>query len=592
MVGKRCVLLSVAVACVALTAEFAGAREDVVRLFGADFEGGAAEVFGAAFHGVGGVNYVYAEPTGPLGAMCAPFDLEKVPEGGAFLHLRARDDDAGEVCSVEILLNGVVLFCGESGFPSDQWLWKRYAIPEGALKAGRNELAVFNREPTGAAGMPPWFMVAEARIAGEDEDPRVPRSIAEDFYVTLPESQRQIPAPPANDAPLPGFRIRGIKGWSWSTEQYLAEIPFLAEHKMNFLMNCYLSMFSKDEEARASGMPNRWWEPIPEAQNRAYEEVVSVCRHHGVQFCFAMHPSLASSRSINYGSREDRDALWQHYEWMVGIGVEWFCICLDDIVEGVDADGQAQMVNEFLRRLRARNPKAELIVCPTYYWGVGDDPQARGYLEILAEMLDPDVYLFWTGSSAVCPAIQAAAAEQYRHIVKHQIIIWDNYPVNDAHPTLHLGPVTGRDPELCRVAEGYMANTMFPQTEINRLPLLTAADYAYNPAAYDPAGSIRQAILCLSDAPVQCQVFKDLVELYPGMLVSSHGTRWNPVVTRFSDIIATPHSKYLADMYLTHVEDVATRLRREFPGRFEAAHRTIVANLATMRTAYADKYGR
>ena len=36
---------------------------------------------------------------------------------------------------------------------------------------------------------------------------------------------------------------------------------------------------------------------------------------------------------------------------------------------------------------------------------------------------------------------------------------------------------------------------MRKQNEINRIPLATCADYAYNPRAYDPSRSVGQAIL-------------------------------------------------------------------------------------------------
>ena len=55
----------------------------------------------------------------------------------------------------------------------------------------------------------------------------------------------------------PGFKIRGTKGWSWTPEQYLEEIPVLAAYKMNFMMNCYLSLFSHFPQRR-----NDWWLPL------------------------------------------------------------------------------------------------------------------------------------------------------------------------------------------------------------------------------------------------------------------------------------------------------------------------------------------
>jgi len=336
---------------------------------------------------------------------------------------------------------------------------------------------------------------------------------------------------------------------------------------------------------------NRWWEPLPEEKKRAYAEVVRSCQEHGLRFCFSLNPNLGATRIVRYDSPEDLEALWQHYAWMQSLGVQWFNVQFDDISQGIDAAGQARLTNALLQRLRAQDPEAQMIFCPTFYWGNGEEPAARAYLEVLARELHPDVYVFWTGDGVVTKRITRAAAESYRRAVGHRLFIWDNYPVNDGNPTLHLGPVTGRDTDLCAVADGYMCNPLSPQNEINRLPLLTIADYAYNPWGYDPARSIGQAIVHLAETPEQRRVLKDLVELYPGMLIYGQGTNWNPLISRFAEITSEPHSRFLADLYLRHVASVAGRLKRNFPDRFADARRTLEGNLAQLHAIYRDTYG-
>ena len=89
-----------------------------------------------------------------------------------------------------------------------------------------------------------------------------------------------------------------------------------------------------------------------------------------------------------------------------------------------------------------------------------------------------------------------------------------------------------------------MSNPLCPQNEANRIPLLTCADYAFNPAAYDPERSIGQAILHLADTPEQRQVLKDLVEAYPGMLVAKQGTGYNSVRHQYTVLASAPHSRF------------------------------------------------
>ena len=426
---------------------------------------------------------------------------------------------------------------------------------------------------------------------GKKPGPATRPSIEKEFGVTLPDEVRPLPEPLPAGRTGPSFKFRGTKGWMWTPKQYLAEIPTLARVKMNFLMNCYGSMC--DIEHYKWGHPecNRWWEPLPAAKKQAYEKVVRTCREHNIHFCFSMNPNLGAKRFVTSKDPKSIDALWQHYAWMQGLGVKWFSVCLDDIRRGIDAKDQARCVNVIFERLRAADPKAQMIFCPTFYWGTAEKPAAKRYLSTIATDLHKDAYVFWTGPKVVTPAITRPQAEAYKRCVKHRLFIWDNYPVNDNHPTMHLGPVTGRDADLCEVVDGYMANPLCTQNEINRIPLMTMADYAYNPAAYDPARSIGQSIVHLAETPAQRQVLKDLVELYPGMLLVAKGPNWNPVLAQFDRIIKTPHSRYLADLYLRHVATVADRLSRAFPGRFGPAGRTIRADLGKIKARYAGKYG-
>lgn len=584
-----------------VTATATAADPPLARWRGTDLAGGAASRFGSTHHGEAGVNYVYAAPTGEHASMRAEFELSAVVAEPVFLHVLARDDDSSAVCPIEIRLNEAVLFEGPNTFGKAGFVLKRFAIPAGVLKVGKNELVIANRAAAGQPGMPPWFMVARAAIGSADCDVNAPRPIEEDFVVRLPAEKRPVPEPAEEGQRVPAFSIRGTKGWAWLPEQYMAEIPALAKYKMNFLMNCYVSMFDIEDQVWHSGEANRWWEPLPAEKRRKYEEIVRACQRDGIEFCFCMNPNLASKRILDYDSSQDLDDLWQHYAWMADLGVNWFSIALDDISKGVDAAGQARVTNEILRRLRAKNPKAQLILCPTYYWGVGENERypwdthgegrAAVYLTDLAEHLHPDVYCFWTGDSVV-GRITRAGAEAFKSRLKHRLILWDNYPVNDQHPTMHLGPVTGRDRDLCEVIDGYMSNPLCPQNEINRIPLITQADYAYNPWGYDPARAIGQAILHLSETPEQRQALKDLVELYPGMLVYNKGPNWNPLVVRFNEILSVPHSRYIAAAYLRHAEDVAARLDAAFPDRFKDAVKLLRTNIETMKTSYATQYGR
>jgi hyaluronoglucosaminidase len=328
---------------------------------------------------------------------------------------------------------------------------------------------------------------------------------------------------------------------------------------------------------------------LPEEKKRAYEEVVRACRKHGIQFCFSMNPNLASKRMVNDNSPESVDQLYKHYAWMQGLGVKWFNISLDDISQGINASTQAKVVNEILHRLRGKDAGARMIFCPTFYHGDGTDEKQKAYLEALSRELDKDAYVFWTGDGTIGPITRQAAAS-FRGICGHRLFLWDNYPVNDDLPTMHLGPVVGRDAGLCEVIEGYMSNPHCKQNEINRLPLATCADYAYNPRAYDPARSIGQAILHVGGTPAQCEALRELAEAYPGMLIYGQpNTGFNSVQYKFHLLLKEPQAHAAALGYVEHLKSLCARLKEEFPDSYRPARQTLEHDIEILTKELAAK---
>ena len=417
-----------------------------------------------------------------------------------------------------------------------------------------------------------------------------PLAYREQHQVRLPA--KLIPAGDAGSPsnPVNGFRFRGMKGWCWTPEQYLEEIPVLASLRMNFLMNCYRSM-----SVSCPGEPwrNEWWRPLTKERKEEFTRIIKSCAEHGITFCLALHPQLASSRPLALGSAKDLESFFQHYAWAQEQGVEWFAVCLDDTSwgsEGPAALGasHSQFVNTIYRGLFAKNDRSKLIFCPACFWGDGTNPEHAAYLSAIAQDLHPDIYVFWNGDAIVTPRVTRVAAQSFKRVVRHRLFLWDNYPVNDGSPTMHLGPLSGREPDLCEVIDGYISNPMCSQNQINRLPLATAADYACDPHAYKPARSIGQAILRLGKTPAEQNVLKELVEAYPGFIVAGGGTGTNPVRAKFGDLLGEDSSLAAAAQFAALMENLATRLGKAFPRQFLDAKHTLVADVAWMKEQLAQ----
>lgn len=75
----------------------------------------------------------------------------------------------------------------------------------------------------------------------------------------------------------------------------------------------------------------------------------------------------------------------------------------------------------------------------------------------------------------------------------------DNYPVNDyERGRIFLGPYTGREPAVAAGSAALLANAS-EQPSASRIPLFTAADYAWNPRGYRPQESWQAAMDDLAD---------------------------------------------------------------------------------------------
>jgi hyaluronoglucosaminidase len=292
----------------------------------------------------------------------------------------------------------------------------------------------------------------------------------------------------------PGFAIRGViegfYGPPWTHAERLDLLRFCGRHGLNTWVHA-----PKDDPYHRK----LWREPYPAEELERLAELAAVAEREGVEFAWAVAPGL----SIRYSDERELAALLAKCEHVRSAGVTRFQLLWDDIERelrhpadsaryGGDASpsaaAHAELSNSFLRDLPGAEP---LVVCPMGYAGVGPTP----YRDTLARALDPDIVVYWTGPEVVPQAITRDELDAAAHAFGHELLLWDNYPVNDFDPgRLFLGPLLGREPRLHggRLA-GLVANGML-QAVPCKLPLATVADFARDPHAYDPAASLERAL--------------------------------------------------------------------------------------------------
>ncbi|MBO1334027.1 beta-N-acetylglucosaminidase domain-containing protein [Streptomyces sp. VRA16 Mangrove soil] len=306
----------------------------------------------------------------------------------------------------------------------------------------------------------------------------------------------------------PGTAVRGLTegfyGTPWTTEQRLAQLDFMGRTKQNR----YLYAPGDDLYRQA-----RWRETYPAAQRADFRELAERARANHVTLAWAVAPGQAMCMS----SQDDVKALTRKLDAMWALGVrafqlqfqdvsysEWHCAAdAEEFGSGpkAAAKAQAKVANAVARHLAARHPGAEpLSLMPTEYYQDG----RTAYRTALADGLDDRVQVAWTGVGVVPRTITGGELAGARQAfgssgTAHKLLTMDNYPVNDyAQDRIFLGPFTGREPAVASGSAALLSNAM-EQPAASRIPLFTAADYAWNPRDYRPQESWKAAIDDLAD---------------------------------------------------------------------------------------------
>ncbi|TWP37890.1 beta-N-acetylhexosaminidase family protein [Leekyejoonella antrihumi] len=310
----------------------------------------------------------------------------------------------------------------------------------------------------------------------------------------------EVPGVLVRDWPSMSVRgtIEGFYGAPWSDAQRAAQLQFYGRHKMN----TYIYSPKDDPYLRA-----QWREPHPVGQLAAIKTLVDTAGAIHVAFTYALSPGL----SICYSSASDERALVAKLPSLWDVGVRSFSIPFDDISytdwncaadqakfgTGGGAAGAAQsyVLNEVQKDFIDTHPGAQpLQMVPTEY----SDVTATPYKAAIKADLSSKVIVGWTGVGVIAPTISTAQAAAAKAVYGHDILLWDNYPVNDYVTNRPLlGPYVGHSSDLGTQLYGITANPMI-QPVASRVALFTVADYAWNSGDYNPRRSYRASLTQLA----------------------------------------------------------------------------------------------
>ena len=263
-------------------------------------------------------------------------------------------------------------------------------------------------------------------------------------------------------------------------------------------MNTYLYAPKDDPYHR-----KRWRVPYPRKEWQELLRLIRAAQRHRIDFVYGFHPG----EGLCFSAGEPVRILLKKAQRFYDVGVRTFAVLFDDIPSRLThakdrshfQSSLARAEGEWLSNIRAQQPTSwkdvEWWTCPSYY--TSDPLLGRifgafepDFLEALGEYLPSETACLWTGPAVVSKTITLAHVRGIANRVRHPLILWDNYPVNDLSMSdeLHIGPLRGRDPRLPEVVYGYFNNPLL-QEELGFVPLATCFDYAAAPRAYRPEAS-------------------------------------------------------------------------------------------------------
>jgi len=223
--------------------------------------------------------------------------------------------------------------------------------------------------------------------------------------------------------------IEGFYGRPWSFDTRLAYAGYLAQAGLNTCIYCPKA----DPFLR-----KRWQEHWPHNEWRQLLQLSAAYRERGIAWGVGLSPMELYR---HYGTAE-RQQLQHKLDKLMQLEAPLLAILFDDMPGDMDALAARQA--EILADVCHWVPGVRVLVCPTYY------------------SFDP-VLEKWTGNQVCSGAIVADDIQAINQQLGRQVMLWDNYPVNDGASRsnfLYCNKLSQRDPALRQLLSGHLCNPM------------------------------------------------------------------------------------------------------------------------------------
>jgi hyaluronoglucosaminidase len=267
--------------------------------------------------------------------------------------------------------------------------------------------------------------------------------------------------------------VEGFYRRPYTFEQRLDLIDFISRLRLN----TYIYGPKADPYHR-----KHWRKAYPRQKLEQLAKLNTASQKKNIRFVYALSP--VGQPELAY--------VIEKITTMQDAGIRHFSLFFDDIKVPLSkntAQKQLDIVNGLYEHLRDECKDVSLSFCPTQYRGFRE----TSYIQTLAEHLHRKIDTFWTGSKVVSPSITEEDVDRITHLLKRQVLIWDNIFANDYLPgKIHRFPYRNRDPLILRKINGILINPM-NNYEASKPLIYTAAQYFNGPENYDPVKAWQQA---------------------------------------------------------------------------------------------------
>ncbi|MDD5678719.1 MAG: beta-N-acetylglucosaminidase domain-containing protein [Kiritimatiellae bacterium] len=290
-------------------------------------------------------------------------------------------------------------------------------------------------------------------------------------------------------------------------------------------------------------VPNLWRKELPERGKANVKMVGDILTPLGIEWYASLRP-LAEDKTENQPrckNEEDFQAMLKHALFAAEQGGSFslhfddmrFPIHPDDMKDfGSAKEADIYLLNKLHKALKEKYPQARIIFCPPFYWGPDggcDYPESREeYLKALGARIPKDIGVYWTGPRVKSNKIDQNQMKWITDLIQRKPLFWQNALFNHAYGFHYVtDPIKAwsewHSAGFFEQVEAYMFNCN------GLLPMMTLADYLWNPKAYDPERSVAE----MAKHMFGPETYPALVELNEKLsFFDQYGSRLSPAAAR------------------------------------------------------------